>query len=169
MPWSPTAFSTPTGSSGSCHPSPASCSSSSCAGPCWVSQDRSSSERTQPGERTDMDVRAEGRDCTVAPPRKATPQLFDWTPYALAAWARLIKKGELRALVQWTNAAQRTPGQGEEDKSEAPVARRSDEREDHGRCSLGLPAKRDRAAPQVGERGHHLADPCQQAIRPCSL
>jgi hypothetical protein len=58
----------------------------------WVSQDRSSSERTQPGERTDKDVRAGGRDCTVAPPRKATPQLFDWTPYALAAWARLIKK-----------------------------------------------------------------------------
>ena len=27
-----------------------------------------------------------------------------------AAWARLIKKGELRPLVRWTNAARRTPG-----------------------------------------------------------
>jgi len=78
----------------------------------WVSRDRSSGERTQPGERTDKDVRAGGRDCAVAPQRKATPQLFDWTPYALATWARLIEKGELRPLIQWANAAQRTPGQG---------------------------------------------------------
>jgi len=79
----------------------------------WVSQDRASSERTQPGERMDKDVRAGGRDCTVAPPRKATPQLFDWTPYALAAWARLIKTGELRPLVQWTKA--------KNDKNETPT------------------------------------------------
>jgi hypothetical protein len=43
----------------------------------WVSQGGLSRERTQPGERTDTDVRAGGRDSTVSPPRKATSQLGD--------------------------------------------------------------------------------------------
>jgi hypothetical protein len=72
---------------------------------------------------------------------------------ARAAWARLIKKGELRPLVRWTNAAQRTPGQGVEEDREAPVALHSDARGDHGRTSLGLSAKQDSVAPQVRAGG----------------
>jgi len=61
----------------------------------------------------------------------------------------LAQWGEAESNVRWTFAVGRTPGQGAEEESEAPVALRFEAREDHGRASPVLPAKRDCGAPQV--------------------